>query len=44
MLEDQDLGNTLEMESSDLLLVALLPRMARIFTATRSKERGIANP
>jgi hypothetical protein len=43
MIEDQELGNTLEIESSDRLLVALLPRMARIFTRdSSSKEPGIA--
>jgi ppGpp synthetase/RelA/SpoT-type nucleotidyltranferase len=36
-----DLGNTLESETSDLLLVALLPKMARIFArAPSSKEPG----
>jgi ppGpp synthetase/RelA/SpoT-type nucleotidyltranferase len=36
-----DLGNTLEPETSDLLLVALLPKMARIFTRDpSSKEPG----
>jgi hypothetical protein len=43
MVEDPDLGNTLEIESSDLLLVALLPKLARIFARDPiTNEPGIA--
>lgn len=42
MLTDKDLGNTIEPDSSDLLLVALLPRMASIFRRDQSRAPGIA--